>query len=203
MTELKANAPHDSFRNKLIEITCAMIDNSGGSGGINMRSLAREAGCAHTNIYNYFSSFHELLYVAMLRTMEKLVLFTQEQVGGRPNSAEDFPKFIQAQIDFARKHSGLYRFMWLETLTGDVPENIKEFARVLKNRFAELVYISAGGKLTHDEALEASMILHGYLHGDICKMISGRDMDMKTDAFRDIIMKNVERLLKMLTEKHF
>lgn len=200
---MKENTHSKTLRNKLIEITCVMIDNSGSSTGINMRSVAREAGCAHTNVYNYFNSFTDLLYAAMLRTMEILIQFTQQQVGHRPNSAEDFPKFIYAQIDFALKHPGLFRFMWLESLSGDIPANIKEIARELKNRFAGLVYISAGGKLTNDEAMEASIILHGYLHGDICKMISGREIDVKMDEEREIIKKNVDRLLKMLIENPY
>lgn len=199
---MQENRESESLKDKLIEITCAMVEKNGSSHGINMRAVAREAGCAHTNIYNYFGSFSDLLYAAILRTMEKMVRFTQEQVGGIANSEADFSKFIDAQIDFAIEHPGLFRFMWQETIQGEIPESIKEFAGMLKNRFAELVYICAGGKLTADEAMKASIILHGYLYGDISKMISGRELDMKTDENRERIKGNVDRLLRILIEDY-
>jgi len=34
-----------------------VIDKEEGLRGVNLRKIAREIGCAHTNAYNYFDSF--------------------------------------------------------------------------------------------------------------------------------------------------
>lgn len=77
---------HENTKDRLIEIACEMIAENNGASNINMRAVARRAGCAHTNVYSYFSSFNHLLYAAMLRTLEKLVIFAQQQVGTRAST---------------------------------------------------------------------------------------------------------------------
>lgn len=176
-----------------------MIDQNHGAAHINMRAITRAAGCAHTNVYNYFDSYSDLLYAAMLRTMEMLVLFTQKHVGTKARTYEHFSDFINAQIEFAVQHQGLFWFFWLERLPGAVPEEIKNFAQKLKNRFAELVLNCSDGKLTENEAMEISVVLHSYLHGEICKMISTRELEKSGfDETKQRIKANVDRLLKLL-----
>jgi hypothetical protein len=126
-------------------------------------------------------------------------------VGTKPQTKDHFSGFIYAQIDFAIAYPGLFRFMWLDILTGPVPKDILKFAGGLKNRFAELVHIYSDGKLTGEQAYEVSIIVHSYLHGEICKMICGRDnVDTDTDTDTDTvtvrheIKSNVDRLLKLL-----
>ncbi|MCK5130483.1 MAG: TetR/AcrR family transcriptional regulator [Clostridiales bacterium] len=190
----------DSYKRKLIEITCAMIDENNGYTNTNMRTVAKIAGCAHTNIYNYYSNYVELLYAAMKRSFEKVVLFTQERVGARAASVDHFPDFIDAQIEFSIQHQGLYRFIWLEDLPGAIPDEVKEFAMELKNRFALLVYKCAEGKLTSEEAAEISYILHSYLHGEICKMISARDVEVPISQGKEKIKQNVMKLMQIMFE---
>lgn len=195
-----SNALHqnDGMKSKLIEITCQMIEQNNGSAHINMRAVARQAGCAHTNVYNYFASFNDLLYAAMFRVMEKIVQYTQKQVGTIAQTMDHFPAFIYAQIDFAFQFPGLFRFFWLDSLPGEpVPEEVKRFGLELKKRFAELVFNCSNGKLARDEAFEVSIILHSYLHGEICKLITGRDLDITREKIRN----NVDRLLQILTRQ--
>ncbi|HEX2926084.1 MAG TPA: TetR/AcrR family transcriptional regulator [Ruminiclostridium sp.] len=190
----KTRDKNENIKDKLIETTCEMIAENNGASNINMRAVARRAGCAHTNVYSYFTSFNDLLYAAMLRTLEKLVIFTQANVGARASTKEHFPKFIYAQIDFAIQYPGLFRFIWLEALTEPVPDIIKAFGCELKNRFAELVYNCSDGKLTRKQALEYSVIVHSYMHGEICKMISGRD-NVNFCESRENIKANIEQLM--------
>jgi hypothetical protein len=87
--------------------------------------------------------------------------------------------------------------MWLDILTGQIPEDILKSAAGLKDRFAELVYIFADGQLSRKQAYNVSTVIHSYMHGEICKMISGRD-HVNIDVARDEIKSNVDRLLKLL-----
>jgi hypothetical protein len=130
--------------------------------------------------------------------MEILVLSTQKRVGTRARTYEHLSDFIDAQIEFAERHEGLFRFLWLEKLSGTAPDKVRDFAVELKNRFATLIFNCSEGKLTKEEALEVSMILHSYLHGEICKMLNERIMDVKREEMREEVKTNVDRLLKLL-----
>lgn len=198
---MKHSTMPDGMREKLVETACEMIASNNGSSRINMRAIARKAGCAHTNIYSYFRSFDDLLYAAMLRTMETVVRFTQERVGTVAKTSEHFPAFILAQIDFAVDHPGLFRFLWLEILSGTIPDDVKSFAMQLKHKFAELVFNCSDGKLDRQAALEVSIILHSYLHGEVCKLISGREMELNFEKARDKILRNEVDLMRLLTDR--
>lgn len=193
---------HKRYKSKLVEITCALIDEQNGYANINMRTVARKAGCAHTNIYNYFDNYVELLYAAKLKTMEKLVVFTQQHVGTKAETYEHFSAFINAQIEFAIQHQGLYRFFWLEELPGAVPLNIMMFAKELRNRFATLVFNCSKNQLSYEDATIISDILHSYLHGEICKVISKRNIHLPFDQDKERINSNVNKLMLLLFENH-
>ncbi|UYP44628.1 hypothetical protein NEF87_000913 [Candidatus Lokiarchaeum ossiferum] len=197
--------PADQSRNlkqKLIEICCQMIDEKKGLNNISLRSIARKAGCAHTNIYNFFGDFNSFLYAAMIHTMENIILFTQKQVGTRARNFEHFPAFIDAQIDFAHQHEGLFRFIWLEKIEEPIPLRVTQFSEELKKRFAELVYNSMQEKVPRNAAYEISYILHSYLHGELCKFITRRTIGMTFDKFKVELNGNIQKMMFLLMESY-
>ena len=57
-------------KEQVVETTLKLIKDSENIRSVNLRGVAREIGCAHTNLYNYFSSFDELLWCAHIRILE-------------------------------------------------------------------------------------------------------------------------------------
>jgi AcrR family transcriptional regulator len=47
---------------RIIETALALILSEGGIQGLNLRRIARELRCAHTNLYNYFPDMDSLLW---------------------------------------------------------------------------------------------------------------------------------------------
>ena len=116
---------------RLIEITVNLIDENGGLQGVNLRKIAKLAGCAHTNVYNYFQNFEGLLWAALERILKRWLQYTEEQEQGSPDLEPDtfLARAIASQLDFALEHSGWYRFIWLEPLSGSPPPEVMEILR--------------------------------------------------------------------------
>ena len=181
----------------LVEITLEMIDDRGGLYGLNLREIAREAGCAHTNVYNYFDSFDGLVLAALKALLNRLISFTQEKIEpGRVEEEAYLEVFLAAQIDFALAHPGWYHFMWFDK-SADVeadPELLRIF-EFLASAFNEKVYFHYGRAMEKGKADEIGDMLHGLLHGEICKLISGRGIKISKAEYRERILADCRALL--------
>ena len=103
---------------RYIEATLALIDESHGITGVDLRKVSRSLGCAHTNIYNYFDSYADLLWHVLVEVMERLMDHTKKETAGIYDKRQAFRVFIGSQIDFALSHPGWYRFLWMDPLKG-------------------------------------------------------------------------------------
>jgi len=120
---------------RLVENAVALIEESGGSKGVNLRMIAKRVGCAHTNVYNYFDSFEDLLWGAFLAILKRWVEFTRARVGAQVDQPGLLRAFVQTQVAFAVEHPGWYRFVWLEKLPGQPPPPVLELLNVLRTNF--------------------------------------------------------------------
>lgn len=187
---------------ELIRITLDLIDKKGSSKNVNLREIAKQLGCAHTNIYNYFENYEDLLWTAMVRVLGLMVKNTESWV--KPDQIEKkgyLSKFVEAHIDFALSHPGWYQFIWLDQFkkTAATEETIKVFEK-LEVRFYEIMYAASKKQLTRQEASEAGIIIHGYLHGDICKLIAGKYLKTSEEAYKKRIKANVKKLIESLID---
>ena len=182
---------------KLIDITLDLIDQHGGARGVNLREVARRAGCAHTNVYNYFPSLEALLGAALKSLLQRLITFTQSQMAAdKVRDRAGFARFLNAQIDFAVQHPGWYAFIWLDPLEGfQVDEEAMQTFRFMSSRFAGIITTLAGPSLTPAQAERASNLLHSYLHGEICKLLNDRYLDHTPEQYRQQILTGCSSLL--------
>lgn len=154
-----ASAGRESFVDAVLE----MLDEGRGIRDLNLRSVAKRVGCAHTNAYNYFASYEELLWWSLRGALERMVDFTDPE-------SEDL---ITGYIAFALEHPAWYRLIWLDPLGGEPPVAVKEFLRVPAGVFERWVAEHLGGGRTIDLE-QATRILHGYLHGELAAIVSER-----------------------------
>lgn len=187
-----------SMGDRILETAVRMINDEGGIHKVNMRSIAKAAGCAHTNVYNYFESFEKLLWTAFERIVGKWVDYTKERLGETGNSKKLFAKFITTQIDFALANSGWYRFIWLEPLTGNPPESVKDSFHSMQSNFASLINSASGGVCSKIQAEKYEEIIHGYLHGELCKFINGRYFITEIEYHKNRILTNCLVLLNSI-----
>lgn len=150
-------------RESFVDAVLAMLDEGTGIRELNLRAVAKRLGCAHTNAYNYFASFEELLWWSLRGALERMVRFTDPET----------QDLIDGYIAFALEHPAWYRLIWLDPLGGEPPVAVQEFLQVPAGVFARWVEEHLGGSRGAD--LEpATRILHGYLHGELSAVVSGR-----------------------------
>jgi AcrR family transcriptional regulator len=143
-------APSNATARRLVELTLALIERRGGLRDVNLREVARHAKCSHANVYNYFDSFADLLWATLDLAIARLIAHTEAAMRARPRSREVFRVFIESQIDFALEHPGIYRFIWLDTLSGVPPAYVAERIRYTPILFATTLRESLAPKASVD-----------------------------------------------------
>lgn len=160
------------MRERYIEETLSLIDKAGGLHGLNLREISRALGCAHTNAYNHFNGLEDLVWQATVAALERMMEQTGkalEQGRGAP-----FDLFIGAQFDFAVQHPGWYRLIWLEPHQDEPPEELRPKLAQPGVLFAQFVAEVCSSRLPTAKNEEIAECVHTYLHGALCKTISGR-----------------------------
>jgi AcrR family transcriptional regulator len=195
-------SPHPDSRlpaaDRLVEAALALILENGGCRGVNLRQIAARVGCAHTNAYNYFNSLEDLFWAAVHRAVELQLADTVRQMQTSAAAADPLRTFLAAQVAFAQENPGLYRLFWLEALDGAPPLRVLERlgeARALWVRFL-------GGRLaalrSRTDPAWAGQIVHGYFHGEICKLIGRRAFVPQSTDDRDRIVANTLALVDLV-----
>jgi AcrR family transcriptional regulator len=204
MTEGRAVSPAAI---RLVDLTLDLIERMGGLRQVNLREVARLAKCSHANLYNYFSSFEDLLWATLDRAIERLVAHTETAMQRHARPEGMFHVFVASQIDFALSQPGAYRLIWLETLSGNLPPAVALRIRRTPTLFAETLRKTMAPSAHPATVERAARIIHGYLHGEICKLVCARTIDppdpngssgADLDHARNTINTDVQLLAKLL-----
>lgn len=152
-------------KDTFVEAVLEMLDEGVGLRDLNLRRIAARIGCAHTNAYNYFGSFEELLWWSLRGALERMT-------DGAGRSSGDL---IDVYVDFALDHPTWYRLIWVEPLAGPAPAEVERYLRVPAEVFAAWAArdLWRGGPAPSEPEL-ATRVLHGYLHGELSAITSGR-----------------------------
>lgn len=188
-------------RQALIDATLELIDQAGGCRGVTLRAVAVRAGFTHTNAYNYFAGLENLFWEALVEAVKRSVSWTGRYLKDvRADSPEVFGAFVTAQVEFAQAHPGWYRLMWLEPLEGEIPPELLPQLSRPRDMLTTLVQPLLGPGVTWEEARRTVDLLHAYVHGEICRLITRRTVVDFEPASSRLIRENALRLLKCLAE---
>lgn len=232
-------------REDFVAAVLTLIDNGLGFRDLNLRRVARQVGCAHTNAYNYFSSWEELLWFSLEGAMEGLLCSA-----GLPhnpgslsnpellNHIRSFPgpgekgNLFEVYVDFAYRHPGWYRLIWLDPMGGKPPEEILSLLHVPSRLFGWWLehwmtppYSVGTSDMSGDEhpkhpqplavespkpepaeglppwVLERGRILHGYMHGELANMVTGRSPELTSPGMSRILIARIMDLYTRLNTK--
>ncbi|MCX7710222.1 MAG: TetR/AcrR family transcriptional regulator [Clostridia bacterium] len=186
----------------LIEITLTLIDEHRGVRGVTLREITRKAGCKHTNVYNYFESFEELLWSSLAEVVNQNMEFTNQRMCECIEQEKLLIKFTESQIEFAASHPGLYQFMWVESLSGTPPAAVRKVIHSPYLHFFELMKKTIAIDICDREIQQIADIIHGYMHGEICKLINGRYFGKTKESYSQYIVENVIRIFSSLIPKN-
>lgn len=185
----------------IIETTLRLMEENGGIKDVNLRGIAKEIGCAHTNLYNYFSSFDEIIWKSLENILIKMIDYVDSSIVSAANDEERFYLALEAILEFSLKHPGWYRIVWFESIGGK-PSH--ETAQILITPTEGLNYLlikASGNMLTEEKANMVANILHSYLHGEISKWISDRGSTSSIEETIIKVLSNLKLLYKLLIKE--
>jgi len=185
----------------IIEITLALVEENGGIKNVTLRDIAKRVGCAHTNLYNYFTSIDEIFWEALGEVILRMMDYASSDVSIKKNPEENFYLVLSNIIEFSLNHPGWYRLLWLETLSGDPPEQIWRLLQKPGEGFTNGIIIASNNTLTQEKAILIGDILHSYLHGELCKWINHRSFINTREETKVKILLNLKHLFKLFLEE--
>jgi AcrR family transcriptional regulator len=184
-------------RQRFIETTLALIAEEGGSLDVNLRQISRRMGCAHTNAYNYFESYGDLLWAAFRQALRNYGEGLIEGLDVTLPPAEYLRRCVANLAAFPRDNPGLYRFIGSDPIDlSTIPSDILEMVTAMKRWFVTVVEAAAGPRLASAEAREAADIVLAYIDGETLNLINGRAIPSEDLAGR--ILTNALRLFELL-----
>lgn len=182
----------------IINTTLQLIEKTGGIKDVNLRGIAKEIGCAHTNLYNYFSNFDEIIWESLGYILLKMINYVDLKSVSTDNDEDKLYSVLEAILKFSLMHPGWYRLIWLETIEGEPSPQIAEILIRPTEGLNTLIIKASGGTVTDEKANKIANILYSYLHGEVCKWINGRMPTSSKDDIITITMSNLKLLYKLL-----
>ena len=159
---------------RFIDTTLELIAEKGGSQDVNLREVARRMGCAHTNVYNYFSSFDDLLWAAFRWVLDDYETHLFSGVDDSLSGKELLRHVVTRLVAYPQQHPGWYRFIGSDPISaGDFPPDILDAIVPMKQRLLDMFRRCAPDT---DPAItdEACNIIYAYIDGEIFNLINAR-----------------------------
>lgn len=184
--------PSNNFQQRLVDIALQLIEKNNGCRGVNLRQIAARARCAHTNVYNYFDSLESLFWAALDRALERLIAHSRSRLQTPAAKKAPLRTFLEAQVDYSLDHPAHYRLFWLEPLAGkpstQVLARLDEMRTFWTNLIGGEVIAKSRRTLSQAELTQAGQMIHGYFHGEMCKLVSRQEfVGASKDAKKRIV----------------
>ncbi|WP_291578853.1 TetR/AcrR family transcriptional regulator [Clostridium sp. UBA6640] len=183
----------------ILETTLNLIDKTEGTKDVTLRDIAKKVGCAHTNLYNYFSSLDEIFWEALGQVLLIMMDYSSNGLSNEKDDEEKFFLILSNLIDFSMEHPGWYRFIWLESIGGNPSSEVNKILNKPGEGFSDFIKMS-NKNISNERANSIGNILHSYLHGELCKWINNRSFINTREETKAIILSNLKYLYKLLVQ---
>lgn len=166
---------------------------------LNMREVARALGCAHTNIYNYFPSYTDLLWETHTAILEEFINILREKISSAATAEIKLQSFFDTFVQMYLDHKGWFRLAWLEYIGEERPKrNIETTAQVHLelNHIMVSIWRELNG-IAPDNAAVNRVVhnTHCYIIGEISNYLSGRGLLENEAELRVYIVKEAINIL--------
>lgn len=191
-------------KEQIIDITLELMREKENLKELNLRTIARTLGCAHTNLYNYFSSYTDLLWHAHVVLQEKCEAILEQELQKADSSEQKLYYFFKTFVDFYLDNKGWFRFMWLEYIGDDRPEyNViatKKATAYLKGCVSYLWKEYYQKTLDEEKIMSALHTVHCYIIGEVSNYFAGRLFIADKNKLKERTINHAMHVLKCLLE---
>ncbi|WP_055669626.1 TetR/AcrR family transcriptional regulator [Desnuesiella massiliensis] len=195
---MKNNKKHVS-KEIILETTLSLIDKNEGIKDVTLRDIAKKIGCAHTNLYNYFSSLDEIFWEALGQVLLMMMDYSSSGLSNEKDDEGRFFLILSNLIDFSMEHPGWYRFIWFDSIDGSPSPEVTKILHKPGEGFSELIKLG-NSNISDEKANLIGDILHSYLHGELCKWINNRSFISRDEETKIMILSNLRHLYKLLIQ---
>lgn len=164
------------MRGAFIRAVLEMLQSGRSLRDLNLRQVAKRVGCAHTNVYNYFSSYEQLLWYALCEALKRLIAMTGAVYHEQDDSYTIDPgkNIIEVFIKFAFAHPAWYRLIWMEALGGTPPPEVKQLTRIPAKLLRLWLGEVTDERVSEEDLRTGSVILNSFLHGELAVIAAKR-----------------------------
>jgi len=182
----------------ILESTLRLIDENGGIKNVTLRDIAKSIGCAHTNLYNYFTSLDEIFWQALGKVLLMMMNYCSTELNTEVDEEENFHCILSNLIDFSMNHPGWYKLIWLESIGGTPSPEVVKILYTPSQKFTEEIVNASKNEITQEKAFSVGNILTCYLHGELCIWINNRSLISSKEETKIRILSNLKQLYKSL-----
>ena len=164
---------------------------------MNLREISRRIGYAHTNVYNYYAGFDDLLWAAFRRVLGDYETYLWHDLDDDLPPEEYLRRLITNLVVYPQQNPGLYRFIGSDPFSADeFPTDILDTVVRMKQRlFAAFRFCAPESDMeTVDEACN---VVYAYIDGETFNLINERVVPGEDVGGR--IVGNAIRLFHLLT----
>ncbi len=184
-------------KEQIVEVTLNLIKKKEDSRSITIREIAKELGCSHPNIYNYYKSMENILWDCSEEIFLKKVDYSKKNFNNVENKYLKFLTILKNYIDFALDNKGWYKLIWVDKLEGEIPEKTLEKIVYADKQFKNL-FLSTFPEISSKESLEEiANIIFGYIHGEIMVYLFKSIFYENRDVFVDSVLKYSLKTIKL------
>ena len=189
-------------KKQVLNVTLNLIKDKEDIKNVNLREIARMLGCAHTNLYNYFNSFDDLLWEAHVALLKKASAKIREKMSQTNDEELKLQYFFFEFTDFYLNNKGWFRLAWVEIIGGQRPRNnelatiqtVDAFVDSLITIWKNLYKVE-----TQREKMKYALHnVHCYIHGEISIFIAKRALIPEENEFKEYVTKEAVKMMKLL-----
>lgn len=188
-------------KEQIVETALELMKKRRDSLRLNLREIARTLGCAHTNLYNYFPSYNDLLWEthAALQDVFLGTIIRKLETANTPELRLSY--FFEAIVDMYVSNEGWFRLSWHEYIGGErPPQDIEATQRANSeiNRCVSEIWSELSG--AYPDAEQTQRVLHNthcYIIGEISNYVFGRGLIQNEVEFKAYITHEATHMFKL------
>jgi AcrR family transcriptional regulator len=167
-------------KEQIVETALELMRNRSDLHGLNLREIARTLGCAHTNLYNYFPSYNDLLWETHATIQEIFMEMLTKKLNTANTADLRLAYLFETFVDMYMDNKGWFRLVWHEYIEGDRPQRdieTTEATNKMLNRYIADIWKELSGEYPNAETTKRVLHnTHCYIVGEISNYLLGRGL---------------------------